>query len=488
MDSTVEPSEEISVTRNQSQVITGTSESNLQGQNPTPSVLDIVLPSIPQSIPEQNETKNDEKAELVKHRAVRSLMQIFGIPNDTVLMRTTDQFGPAPEFMIDLYNTITDTYGVTRAKNPYGAHVIRSFMERDSSKYDFFYFNLSANVKLKESERVVEAELHLYRNPTPHDRLHPSLYLTPFYILSLYQVVDTRNLAIPDLHKLLGVHYVPALGSGWEVFNVTQTVLEWMKGEKQNMGFIVAATSLGGDRVPITFSRRSDAKEGEKSNKQPILVLFNHDSEGDKLKSMTSNREPIPPNNRRRKERGKVNRSGENNNQNDYEEEDDAVALPNLPNSSLENPRFHHSLLFKDTIRHPNSVSRFRSRRSKNQTEHGDTSDAANHPKNITSCSKHDLFISFEAIGWSSWIISPKGYNAYYCVGPCIFPLSHEVSPTNHATLQSIAHELSLAPDVGRPCCVPTKLLPISLLYYDDDDNVVLKQYVDMVADTCGCH
>lgn len=156
----------------------------------------------------------------------------------------------------------------------------------------------------------------------------------------------------------------------------------------------------------------------------------------------------------------------------------------------LENPRFHHSLLYQDTIRHPNSVSRFRSRRSRNQTEETTeaTTEPVAHPRNLTSCGKHDLFISFEAIGWSSWIISPKGYNAYYCDGPCIFPLSHEVSPTNHATLQSIAHELNLSPDVGRPCCVPTKLLPISLLYYDDDDNVVLKQYVDMVADTCGCH
>lgn len=138
------------------------------------------------------------------------------------MLKEGGQFGPAPEFMIDLYNTITDSSGVTRTKNPYGAHVIRCFMERDSSKYDFFYFNLTASGKLNDTEKVVEAELHMYRNPTPHDRLHPSLYLTPFYILSLYQVVDSRNLGIPDLHKLLGVHYVPALGSGWEVFNVTQ--------------------------------------------------------------------------------------------------------------------------------------------------------------------------------------------------------------------------------------------------------------------------
>ena len=62
-----------------------------------------------------------------------------------------------------------------------------------------------------------------------------------------------------------------------------------------------------------------------------------------------------------------------------------------------------------------------------------------------------------------------------------------QVKPSNHATVQSIVHELNLTPGIGRPCCVPTMLLPISLLYYDNHDNVVLKQYPDMVADSCGC-
>lgn len=62
------------------------------------------------------------------------------------------------------------------------------------------------------------------------------------------------------------------------------------------------------------------------------------------------------------------------------------------------------------------------------------------------------------------------------------------MKPTNHATVQSIVYELNLSAGIQRPCCVPTNLLPISLLFYDDHDNVVLKQYVDMVAESCGCH
>ncbi|CAN7994222.1 unnamed protein product, partial [Ixodes hexagonus] len=104
------------------------------------------------------------------------------------------------------------------------------------------------------------------------------------------------------------------------------------------------------------------------------------------------------------------------------------------------------------------------------------------------NCARHEMYVDFEKIGWSSWIISPKGYNAYFCKGRCSFPLGQDQLPTNHATVQSIVNELSLSPGVGTPCCVPNKLYSISLLYFDENENVVLKQYDDMVAASCGCH
>lgn len=60
---------------------------------------------------------------------------------------------------------------------------------------------------------------------------------------------------------------------------------------------------------------------------------------------------------------------------------------------------------------------------------------------------------------------------------------------TNHATVRSIMHALRIpGSEVGAPCCVPDRLQSISLLYFDDEENVVLKQYDDMVALSCGCH
>lgn len=104
------------------------------------------------------------------------------------------------------------------------------------------------------------------------------------------------------------------------------------------------------------------------------------------------------------------------------------------------------------------------------------------------SCARHKMYVDFDEIGWSGWIISPKGYDAYHCSGDCPFPLGQSQKPTNHATVQSIVHALRVGNNVGTPCCVPNKLFSISLLYFDDDENVILKQYDDMVAASCGCH
>ncbi|XP_028569721.1 embryonic growth/differentiation factor 1 [Podarcis muralis] len=101
-------------------------------------------------------------------------------------------------------------------------------------------------------------------------------------------------------------------------------------------------------------------------------------------------------------------------------------------------------------------------------------------------CKPRRLYISFRDVGWEDWIIAPQGYLANYCLGECPFPLAEDLNSTNHAILQTVVH--SLDPEgTPQPCCVPVRLSPISILYYDNDDNVVLRHYEDMVVDECGC-
>ncbi|XP_015471833.1 growth/differentiation factor 3 [Parus major] len=101
-------------------------------------------------------------------------------------------------------------------------------------------------------------------------------------------------------------------------------------------------------------------------------------------------------------------------------------------------------------------------------------------------CKPRRLYISFSDVGWENWIIAPQGYLANYCRGDCPFPLAAELNSTNHAVLQTMVHSLD-PQGTPQPCCVPVRLSPISILYYDNSDNVVLRHYEDMVVDECGC-
>ncbi|CAD7680100.1 unnamed protein product [Nyctereutes procyonoides] len=83
------------------------------------------------------------------------------------------------------------------------------------------------------------------------------------------------------------------------------------------------------------------------------------------------------------------------------------------------------------------------------------------------------------------WIIAPKGFMANYCHGDCPFSLTTSLNSSNYAFLQALMHAVD--PEIPQAVCIPTKLSPISMLYQDNDDNVILRHYEDMVVDECGC-
>ncbi|XP_029468944.1 bone morphogenetic protein 7 isoform X3 [Rhinatrema bivittatum] len=103
------------------------------------------------------------------------------------------------------------------------------------------------------------------------------------------------------------------------------------------------------------------------------------------------------------------------------------------------------------------------------------------------ACKKHELYVSFRDLGWQDWIIAPEGYAAYYCEGECAFPLNSYMNATNHAIVQTLVHFIN-PETVPKPCCAPTQLSAISVLYFDDSSNVILKKYRHMVVRACGCH
>ncbi|NXG94822.1 BMP2B protein, partial [Stercorarius parasiticus] len=275
-----------------------------------------------------------------------------------------------------------------------------------------------------KNEKILTAELHLFR-------LWPRATNGPkrhhFCQVSVYQVLEKSEPEAPGGKKLLAARLVSLQGSGWEVFAITQAVRDWMEDESRNQGLLVTVQGLGGsplDPPPLQFASGGDHHE----SKKPMLVLFTDDG-----------------------------RRGA------------SLPMDGFPGGSYLQPQ-------APVLPAKLAVPRLTGLRSTRSLDR------------LQPCQRHPLSVDFEEIGWSGWIISPRGYNAYHCKGSCPFPLGENMRPTNHATVQSIINALKLSEGVSSPCCVPDKLYSINLLYFDDDENVVLKQYDDMVAGSCGCH
>lgn len=129
----------------------------------------------------------------------------------------------------------------------------------------------------------------------------------------------------------------------------------------------------------------------------------------------------------------------------------------------------HKQRPIRDAIR--NRRTPMRNRRRKNGNE---------------LCQRRPLYVDFSDVGWSDWIVAPPGYEAFYCQGDCQFPFADHMNTTNHAIVQTLVHSISpsYAP---KACCVPTQLSSISMLYLNEQNKVVLKNYQDMTVVGCGC-
>lgn len=93
-----------------------------------------------------------------------------------------------------------------------------------------------------------------------------------------------------------------------------------------------------------------------------------------------------------------------------------------------------------------------------------------------TRCCRYKLEVDFRAFGWD-WIIAPENYSAYFCAGECqigymtAFPHTHLLQMSSSA----------------RPCCSPRKMSPLSLLYFNDRQEIVHSVLPNMIVDKCSC-
>ncbi|KAH9518597.1 Bone morphogenetic protein 5 [Bulinus truncatus] len=323
-----------------------------------------------------------------------------------------------------------------------------------------YLYNISY---LEEGETILHSEFRIFKmRPGPSPSSFHEQRISHHLLVKIYQILDVRDMMSSKNVILLDAQKISLHGHGWHVFNVTNAVLAWHHETRPNYGFLVTTEGSSGTPLDTSYIRFAQRNEHHDS-KQPILVVYT--------------------NNGQRKHPTFISPDDEGY----LEMKEDLVNREMRLNTTLRDSIRQ----LNERARHANRNGAHRSRRNAKQKDNGRkkrTFDMYRYRLNRRSCSRYEMFVDFEEIGWSGWIISPNSYNAYHCAGECPFPLGQSQKPTNHATVQSIVHALNVVKDVGTPCCVPNKLYSISLLYFDDNENVILKQYDDMVVASCGCH
>ncbi|KAM9305796.1 inhibin beta B chain [Gastrophryne carolinensis] len=104
-------------------------------------------------------------------------------------------------------------------------------------------------------------------------------------------------------------------------------------------------------------------------------------------------------------------------------------------------------------------------------------------------CCRQQFYIDFRLIGWNDWIIAPSGYYGNYCEGNCPAYLAGIPGSASsfHTAVVNQYRMRGLNPGTVNSCCIPTKLSTMSMLYFDDEYNIVKRDVPNMIVEECGC-
>lgn len=104
-------------------------------------------------------------------------------------------------------------------------------------------------------------------------------------------------------------------------------------------------------------------------------------------------------------------------------------------------------------------------------------------PKGTKNCRKEDMNITSMDLTSFAKIVYPSHFNAYQCSGKC----SVTDKTINHSILRALVIQKRGITSDGEPCCVPTKLKSIVLIFSTDNGGFVMRTVGDMIVEKCGC-
>lgn len=354
---------------------------------------------------------------------------------------------------------------------------------RDSSKANnhtrvHIFFNISS---IPQDETVLSAELRLLRSdkaslgPGPHIL---SLYLSKHHEDPEPTLLETRLLTN-------GLHSHKPNGF-WEAFSIEAELLHRTLTGTGSLGFLLevrpenSTTSLPDQ----SFSSSAGEEEAEKHNEghlrvcrsveqndhswaqeRPLLVTYSHDGHG----------EPLVKHNRRTSDNDRRMRGRKGSN----------ARAKNSSKGRKINQGWGKAEKVGYFMQGWGSDKGRISWSERGRVKRNGGNSAKLKRLSRGRCRRHPLYVDFNDVGWHKWIIAPSGYDAFFCLGECRYPLADHMNASSHAVVQTMVNSVNGA--VPRACCVPTSLSPIALLYLDHMDRVVLKNYQDMVVESCGC-
>ncbi|KAM7399308.1 hypothetical protein PAMP_018589 [Pampus punctatissimus] len=398
---------------------------------------------------------------------------------------------PVPQYLLDLYrfhqqqfHLLEDPFFSFPSHHIQQANTVRSFhhaeplgnsVAAEDHKRVQISFNISS---IPQDEKVLSAELRLLRSdraslgPGPH-RLN--LYLSEHQEDSEPALLETRLLTT-------GLHSHKTSGF-WEAFSLNSKLLHEALAGSGSLGFILevrpenSTTSLhdlsaAGEEVGqkhkeghLRVCRSVGQDEHSWAQERPLLVTYSHDGRGEPLVKHGRRNQSGGQRMRGRKgtkERTRSSSKGRNRDPTWGRAKKMGYAVPDW-GADKRGVSWSESGRVK---RNGGRAAKLK-RLSRNR------------------CRRHPLYVDFNDVGWHKWIIAPSGYDAYFCLGECRFPLADHMNSSSHAMVQTLVNSVNGA--VPRACCVPTSLSPIALLYLDPQDRVVLKNYQDMSVEGCGC-
>ncbi|XP_067828470.1 bone morphogenetic protein 10-like [Heptranchias perlo] len=344
-----------------------------------------------------------------------------------------------PQFMIDLYNK----FATDRSSMP-SSNIVRSFRNEDSTSIlplgenEVRRHMLIFNISIPRHEEITMAELRLYTVVERDRRMYEGVNR----IVTVYDADEPdeslQEVSMQPQRSLLVSKQIDGKNSGWEAFDVTDAIKRWVRSGKTTHKLEIHIENAEGPQEVVDM----EIDPSSENKNVPLLVVFSDDRSHGKRESGDEMKEMIV-----------------------HEQE---IMLEELAERFTSHGH-DEGLIKAQSMLSYDSSSRTRRNAKGNY------------------CKRSPLHVDFMEIGWNSWIIAPKSYEAYECRGVCYFPLTDHVTPTKHAIIQTLVNR-SNPKKASKACCVPTKLNPISVLYKDDAGVMTyMYKYEGMVVAECGC-